>query len=46
MGAFEDVEDEVTALDLEIELTDGVGKVVKSVESCLADLNAVLEFLG
>ena len=43
---FEDVLDEVTGLDLEIELTDGVGDVVDSVGSRIADLNAVLEFLG
>ena len=41
-----DTEDEVTALEIEIELTDGVGEVLESVGSCLANLNAILEFLG
>jgi hypothetical protein len=41
-----DTEDEVTALEIEIELTDSVGEVLESVGSRLADLNIVLEFLG
>ena len=42
----EDVEDEVTACEIEIELTDGHGEALETVGSRLADLDAVLEFLG
>jgi hypothetical protein len=43
---LEETVDEVTTLDIEIALVDGTGDALGTTDTCLADLNAVLDFLA